>query len=406
MIKNAGILTIGDEILQGHTVDLNSNHISKELTIRNINVTIQLTVPDIKSKIEEKIHKFIIKDYDYIFITGGLGPTHDDVTKNALLDLFNCKLSFLERRHNELEKKFNKKIPVSQSEILEISKPIENDIGTALGMYIKFKKSKIIILPGVPSEMKHMLSSYFDVNKILPKKEKNIITFNTFGIYETKLLDKMEDIINNYKNEVYFSFLPSYDGVRLRIKILENSNVNIDFLKKEIMTFLNKYAYSCDNVRIEEIILNLLIKNNLTLSLAESCTGGLISKSITDIPGASNHFIGGLVAYSNDIKSNFLDIPNSTIEKYGAVSSEISELMAINISKKFKSDIALSCTGISGPNGGTDKKPVGTVYISIKFFDKILTEKFIFRLNRESHRMITKQTALYMLWKLLINLKY
>lgn len=405
-MKNAGILTIGDEILHGHTVDLNSNHISKELTIRDINVTIQLSVPDVRSKIKEKIHKFIIKDYDYIFVTGGLGPTHDDVTKKALLDLFDCKLSFLEDRHNKLEKKNNKKIPKSQSEILEISKSIENNIGTALGMYINFKKSKIIILPGVPSEMKRMLNSYFDLNKLLPKKEKKTLTFNTFGIYETKLSDKMENIIKNYKDEVYFSFLPSYDGVRLRIKILENSNVNIDFLKKEIMTFLSKYAYSCDDVTIQEVILDLLIKNNLTLSLAESCTGGLISKSITDISGASNCFIGSLVAYSNDIKSNFLDIPNSIIEKYGAVSSEISELMAINISKNFKSDIALSCTGISGPNGGTHEKPVGTVYISIKFLDKLLTEKFIFRLNRQSHRITTKQTALYILWKLLINLKY
>ena len=405
-MKNAGILTIGNEILQGYTVDLNSNHISKELTIRDINVTIQLTVPDVISKIKEKIDKFIIKDYDYIFITGGLGPTHDDVTKKALLELFGCKLFFLEDRHSKLEKKFNKQIPKSQSKILEISKPIENNIGTALGMHIDFKKSKIIILPGVPSEMKQMLNSYFVLDNLLPNKEKNILTFNTFGIYETKLSDKMQNIINNYKNKVYFSFLPSYEGVRVRIKILENSNINIDSLKNEIMTLLSKYIYSCDNVIIEEVILNLLIKNKLTLSLAESCTGGLISKSITDISGSSNYFIGSLVAYSNDIKSNFLDIPNSTIEKYGAVSSEVSKLMAINISKNFKSDIALSCTGISGPNGGTDKKPVGTVYISIKFLDKLVTEKFIFRLNRQSHRTISKQAALYMLWKLLINLKY
>ena len=405
-MKNAGILTIGNEILQGYTVDLNSNHISKELTIRDINVTIQLTVPDVISKIKEKIDKFIIKDYDYIFITGGLGPTHDDVTKKALLELFGCKLFFLEDRHSKLEKKFNKQIPKSQSKILEISKPIENNIGTALGMHIDFKKSKIIILPGVPSEMKQMLNSYFILDNLLPNKEKNILTFNTFGIYETKLSDKMQNIINNYKNKVYFSFLPSYEGVRVRIKILENSNINIDSLKNEIMTLLSKYIYSCDNVIIEEVILNLLIKNKLTLSLAESCTGGLISKSITDVSGSSNYFIGSLVAYSNDIKSNFLDIPNSTIEKYGAVSSEVSKLMAINISKNFKSDIALSCTGISGPNGGTDKKPVGTVYISIKFLDKLVTEKFIFRLNRQSHRTISKQAALYMLWKLLINLKY
>ena len=158
--------------------------------------------------------------------------------------------------------------------------------------------------------------------------------------------------------------------------------------------------------KLSQKLVKLLNKKRLKISFAESCTGGLLSSSITSISGSSKVFKIGFVTYSNQSKINTLKVKKKTIKKYGAVSSEVSELMAINISKKFKSDIALSCTGISGPNGGTDKKPVGTVYISIKFFDKILTEKFIFRLNRESHRMMTKQTALYMLWKLLINLKY
>ena len=406
-MKNAGILTIGNEILQGHTLNLNSHHISKELTVRNIDVTIQLTVPDVISKVKEKIDKFIVKDYDYIFITGGLGPTHDDVTKKSLLELFNCRLIFLEERHNKLMKKFQKKdIPKSQSEILEISKPIENNIGTALGMYINFKKSKIVILPGVPLEMKQMLNFYFKSDNLLVDTNKRSLTINTFGIYETKLSDKMQNIITKYKDQIYFSFLPSYDGVRVRAKILENSNIHINFLKQEIMSVLHEYVYSYDDITLEETILNLLVKNNLTLSLAESCTGGLISKNITDISGSSKFFVGSLVAYSNSIKNNFLDVPNNVIDKYGAVSQEVSELMATNISKKFKSDIGLSCTGISGPNGGTKEKPVGTVYISIKFLDKLLTKKFNFRLNRKSHRIITNQTALYMLWKLLINLKY
>lgn len=404
-MKKAGIITIGNEILQGYTLDLNSNHISKELTIRNIDVTIQLTVPDVVSKIKEKIDKFIIKDYDYIFITGGLGPTHDDVTKKALLDLFHCKLIFLKDRHSELIKRFNKKIPKNQSEILEISKPIENNIGTALGMEINLKENKIIVLPGVPREMNSMLNSYFNLNQLLENKDISIFTINTFGIYETKLSEKIKPIMNKYKNEIYCSFLPNYDGVKIRVKIL-SEKINIDYLKIEIMNLIDEYAYSYDQVLIEEIVLNLLIKNNLTLSIAESCTGGFISKSITDIKGSSKVFLGGLVAYNNSIKNNFLNIPIEVIERYGAVSQEVSELMADNISKNFKSKIALSCTGISGPDGGSDKKPVGTVYISIKFLDKLLTNKFIFKLDRKSHRLMTKQTVLYMLWKLLINLKY
>ena len=404
-MKKAGILTIGDEILQGQTLNLNSQYISKQLTIRNIDVLIHLTVPDKVSKIKEKINKFIIKDYDYIFITGGLGPTHDDVTKKALLELFDSKLIFLKSRHIYLEKKKKKKIPNSQSEILDISKKIENNIGTALGMEIEFNKSKIIILPGVPNEMNAMLTYYFEEKKILVT-DSLIFTINTFGIYETQLSDKIESVINKYKNKIYCSFLPNYDGVKIRVKILDNS-ISEKKIKNEIVSLINKYAYSFDNDSLEEIILNLLIKNNLTLSIAESCTGGFISKSITDIPGSSKVFLGGLVAYNSSIKNIFLDIPNSAIKKYGEVSNKISQLMAKNISKKFKSDISISCTGISGPDGGSKEKPVGTVYITINYLGRLNTEKFIFQLDRKYHRIMTKQAALYMLWKLFTSkLKY
>ena len=404
-MKKAGILTIGDEILQGQTLNLNSQYISKQLTIRNIDVLIHLTVPDKVSKIKEKINKFIIKDYDYIFITGGLGPTHDDVTKKALLELFDSKLIFLKSRHIYLEKKKKKKIPNSQSEILDISKKIENNIGTALGMEIEFNKSKIIILPGVPNEMNAMLTYYFEEKKILVT-DSLIFTINTFGIYETQLSDKIESVINKYKNKIYCSFLPNYNGVKIRVKILDNS-ISEKKIKNEIVSLINKYAYSFDNDSLEEIILNLLIKNNLTLSIAESCTGGFISKSITDIPGSSKVFLGGLVAYNSSIKNIFLDIPNSAIKKYGEVSNKISQLMAKNISKKFKSDISISCTGISGPDGGSKEKPVGTVYITINYLGRLNTEKFIFQLDRKYHRIMTKQAALYMLWKLFTSkLKY
>ena len=405
-MKKAGILTIGNEILQGYTLDLNSNHISKELTIRNIDVTIQLTVPDVISKIKEKIDKFIIKKYDYIFITGGLGPTHDDVTKKALLELFDADLIFLKDRHSDLEKYKNKKICKSQSEILNISKEIENNIGTALGMEIKFNKSNIIILPGVPKEMNSMLKTYFENNNLLINENIPIFTINTFGIYETQLSDKIKPITNKYKNKIYCSFLPAYDGVKLRVKILHTS-INMRILKNELMDLIKEYAYSYNDISLEEVILDMLIKNNMSLSIAESCTGGFISKSITDISGSSKVFLGGLVAYNETIKNNFLDIPNDIIKNYGEVSSHVSKLMAKNISKKFKSNISISCTGISGPDGGSKDKPVGTVYISIVFLEKLITKKFIFKVDRKSHRLITKQAALYMLWKLFNSeLKY
>ena len=146
---------------------------------------------------------------------------------------------------------------------------------------------------------------------------------------------------------------------------------------------------------------NLIKKNNLTLSISESCTGGYISKKITEIPGSSDFFLGSVIAYDNSIKQNILDISLDILNSFGAVSSQVSELMALNISKKFKSDVSIACTGISGPSGGTDDKPVGTVYISVKYLDKLVTKKFIFRVDRNSHRVMTKHAALYILWSLI-----
>ena len=159
--------------------------------------------------------------------------------------------------------------------------------------------------------------------------------------------------------------------------------------------------YGLGDTKLEEIISNLIINKEFKISLAESCTGGFIAKSITDIPGSSKYFLGSIVAYDNRIKENILGVPPRIINQYGAVSRQVSESMAINVSKNFNSDISISCTGISGPSGGTNEKPVGTVYISIKYLDKLVTKKFIFKLDREFHRIMTKQTALYMLWRLL-----
>ena len=400
-MKVAGIITIGNEILQGYTLDSNANAISKELTKRNIKVTIHLTVPDEVFKIKEKIEKFIIKDYDYIFITGGLGPTHDDVTKAALLDLFDSKYIFLEERHNKIMKKFNKvDMPKCQSEILDIAKPLDNTVGTAIGMYFRHKNSNLIVLPGVPLEMEKMLLSYLDFQDSLKIDNRNVVTINTAGIYETKLSKKMQSFMKKYNKKVYFSFLPSYEGVKIRLTGLD-ARFNINIIKKELLKFLSEYVYGIDKVTLEIAVSNIIKKNKLKLSLAESCTGGFISKRITDIPGSSVFFLGGIVAYDNDIKRNILGVSNDDIVKFGAVSKQVSESMAINVFQKFKSDISIACTGISGPDGGLEDKPVGTVYISLKYLDKLMTKKFIFRVDRKSHRIMTKQAALYMLWKLI-----
>ena len=421
-MKIAGILTIGDELLQGFTINSNAAKISMILTKRNISVKIHLTVPDNIEKIKEKIDKFISKDYDFVIITGGLGPTHDDVTKKALLELFTSKLKFYKSWDLKLQERYRKiklkpKISKCQSEILDNSVPLENNNGTALGMSIISKKSNIIVLPGVPIEMEDMLLNYLNSNDIKEVND-NIVTINTTGIHETKLSSMIYKIINDNKIDFSFSFLPSESGVKIRISSITdkiedeiligdilflNKDNRIINIKNKIKSIVSDYAYSEGNITLEETVANLLIKNKYNLSIAESCTGGLISKSLTDIPDASLFFNGSVVAYNNKIKQNFLNIQKNIIEEKGAVSSEVSKLMAINIANKFSSNIGISCTGISGPKGGTLKKPVGLVYISIYFLEKIITKKFIFVADRNLHRIKTKQASLYMLWKLLIN---
>lgn len=400
-MKIAGILTIGNEILQGYTLDTNAQSISEELNKRNIKTTIHLSIPDDIFKIKEKVDKFIIKNYDYIFITGGLGPTHDDITKKALIELFETEIKFLSDRHTIISKKFNKvNLPKCQSEILAISNPLENSIGTALGMYFKFKKSEIIILPGVPIEMKSMLCSYLDDIKKIRKVTNNVITINTCGIYETKLYEKVKFFISKNDKHIFFSFLPSYEGVKIRLTALSDQ-ANLNKTKNELVKILDDYAYGIDKVTLEEKVSNILINKNLNLSICESCTGGFISKSLTDISGSSKFFIGSVVAYNNLIKQKIVKIPKVMLDTYGAVSKQVSEKMALNISKIFKTNISIACTGISGPEGGTKEKPLGTVFISICYLDKIKTKKFIFNVDRKSHRLMTKQASLYMLWRIL-----
>ena len=400
-MKIAGILTIGNEILQGYTLDTNAQSISEELNKRNIKTTIHLSIPDDIFKIKEKVDKFIIKNYDYIFITGGLGPTHDDITKKALIELFETEIKFLSDRHTIISKKFNKvNLPKCQSEILAISNPLENSIGTALGMYFKFKKSEIIILPGVPIEMKSMLCSYLDDIKKIRKVKNNVVTINTCGIYETKLYEKVKFFISKNDKHIFFSFLPSYEGVKIRLTALSDQ-ANLNKTKNELVKILDDYAYGTDKVTLEEKVSNILINMNLNLSICESCTGGFISKSLTDISGSSKFFIGSVVAYNNLIKQKIVKIPKVMLDTYGAVSKQVSEKMALNISKIFKTNISIACTGISGPEGGTKEKPLGTVFISIYYLDKIKTKKFIFNVDRKSHRLMTKQASLYMLWRIL-----
>ena len=408
------IVCIGDELMNGSTINSNSSWIAKQINSYNdLEIHDIVTLYDNLNDIQNKIKYLIDGKYRYIFITGGLGPTHDDITKEALKEVFDSKLVLQVKYYHRLQDFFKKKgssIDLKhlkcQAEILDCSIPIPNKFGTALGMCINKGISSIFIMPGVPSEMKSMMRYEIIPNFIDSdfKEKINQITFLTMGVTESKLSNILNEVIEKNKDKYKFAFLPSYRGVKLAVSSFRNNNENKDFENfcKNIEYLIGDFLYGFDNDKIEKVVGTLLIQNKLTVSFAESCTGGLLSKKITDISGSSSYYKGSIIAYSNTIKNKQLNVPDRILNSFGAVSQETAISMAENVKINFNSDIGLSITGISGPTGGTDLKPVGLVYIGIAYKDNKIVKKINIINNRNIHREITSNIALNMI-RLLIK---
>ena len=403
---NAIIVTIGDELLQGFTLNTNASWIGKTLLPYNINIKKVITVGDQLDQIINEINNVLKENCNYLFITGGLGPTHDDITKSAFIKIIDDELVFDEKYYNELKQKFDKlsikMLEMHRSQALRLKKsdPIPNDCGSALGIHYSFQNKQIFIMPGVPREMKHMIKNHILPNYIKLIPEKNITTIKTFGITESHLSEKIHSLMKKYKSEFKFAFLPHYTGVSFRITKL-NSNSKLSKIKNEFLKGIGKYAYGSDEDTLESIINKILINSNLTIATAESCTGGMISKFLTDSPGSSNYFLGGITPYNNQLKESLLNISKVSIDKHGAVSEEIATEMAKKIRKITNSDIGISTTGIAGPEGGTKYKPVGLVYIGISTKNQNITKKYNFNFDRKNNRIITAYKALDIIRKLI-----
>tara|TARA_B100000029_G_scaffold493524_2_gene556155 strand:- start:241 stop:1461 length:1221 start_codon:yes stop_codon:yes gene_type:complete len=397
---NACILTIGYELLQGYTLDTNSYWLSNILNRHGILIEKVITVGDSMVSIIDTIDSLLIGNYNYLFITGGLGPTHDDITMSALKKYLNGKIIFDEKYYKKLELFFfkkNKSMPIinkSQAMILNNTDPIPNLVGSARGIDLNIKKTRMFVMPGVPSEMKSMVRNY-----ILPKyfnnniRVINHITINTVGIFESKLAEKLNSLIEEHKNDFQFAFLPDYKGVKFRIKGKQDSS-DIKKISKKFYKFMSPYSYSYDNIKLEEVVGKLIKKNKMTLSIAESCTGGVLSSKFTSIAGCSKYFLGGIIAYSNKLKSQLLDVSKKTLNNYGAVSEEVAKEMALGISKHTGSNIGISITGISGPEGGTESKPIGLVYIGLSIDKKVKVKKYNILMERNNHREASAIRAL------------
>ena len=402
---NAYIITIGDELLNGNTLDSNSTWLSKKLSSFGIKVIEKISIQDDINIIENCINKVLEKKYEFLFITGGLGPTHDDITKVAIKNITNSKLEFDQDYYRELRSKFKDKgikfleNNKTQAEVLSNCVKIKNPIGTALGIEFDYEGSKAFVFPGVPKEMKEMFTKEIVPKYFNKKKLTNNVTLLTAGLHESFIYNEIEKLILNFSNYVKVAFLPKFTGVNIRLSLL-NDSINIEKmfdLENEIRTKLGNKIYGTDNETLEEKLGELLIANNLNIAIAESCTGGLLSKLITDVPGSSRYYFGSTIAYKNDIKIKHLNVAEESINKFGAVSREVVEEMATGVREKFKSNIGFSISGISGPDGGSNEKPVGLVCMALSTNKKIISKKFNFLPDRKMHRQISSNVAMNMI---------
>ena len=402
----AEIITVGTEILLGDIVNTNSQFLAKELASIGVEVYYQETVGDNETRLLNLLEE-AFKRSDIVITTGGLGPTNDDITKEIAAKYFNQELVFYSDIWENIKSYFEKLgLKPTENNKKQAYFPkdciiLDNPNGTAPGVILKKENKMIILLPGPPKEMipmfnnsvKSYLQSLTDY-KLVSK------TLRFIGIGESELEEKLIDIINSQSNPTIAPYAKENE-VTLRItaksKDDEKANDLIKSIEDKIKDRVGKYIYGYDDSTLEETVAKLLVKNNMTIAVSESCTGGMVSSKLIDYPGISQSFIEGCVTYSNEAKMNRLGVKKETLDKYGAVSSETAIEMAVGIAKNLNTNIGLSTTGVAGPGGGTDEKPVGLVYIGIYINGDVKVKKCNFSGSRDKIRSRATNEALNLL---------
>jgi competence/damage-inducible protein CinA-like protein len=409
----ASIITIGDELLIGQTIDTNSSWMAEELNKIGVWVRRRVAVGDAWNDIWKALDQEGDVS-DIILITGGLGPTADDITKPLLCKYFGGTLvvneEVLDHVKYLFEKVFRRPGPMlernlKQAEVPDVCTVLMNKRGTAPGMWFE-KNTKIFIsLPGVPHEMKGLMKSEvlarlqqrFKMPFILHK------TFLTYGIGESFLAEKIKTWEQQLPKHIKLAYLPHYGNVRLRMTAIGESKnklkQELEEQSKLVRPLINEWLVVEDDTSIQQFVAKILKERKQTLGTAESCTGGYIAHLITQNPGASLFFKGTIVAYDNDVKKIILKVSEDTLHSDGAVSEATAMEMAKGVLEKLDTDYALATTGIMGPDGGTEEKPVGTVWIAVGNAERIETQKFNFRFDRLRNIEQTAHTALNMLRK-------
>ncbi len=409
---NASIITIGDELLIGQVIDTNSAWMAQELNKAGIWLRRRLSIGDVKEEIvtalDDESEKAAI-----ILITGGLGPTADDITKPVLAEYFGGKLVMHEeslRRATQIFERLNRPMIArnqKQAELPDVCTVIPNDRGTAPGMWFE-KDGKIFVsMPGVPHEMKGMFTDY-----VLPKLREHFTlpfidhrTLLTAGIGESFLAEKIAVWEEALPHHIKLAYLPNYGMVRLRITGMDTDQPRLekelDMQFGKLQALVKEWLVTDEDISLSEVVGKLLLQQNKTLSTAESCTGGYLAHLITAVAGSSAYYKGSVISYANEVKQKVLGVQESTLETAGAVSEETVRQMVKGALAVNHTDYAIATSGIMGPGGGSAEKPVGTVWVAVGDRREIVAEKFVLRFDRPRNIEITANFALNMLQRFL-----
>ena len=422
----AHIINIGDELLIGQVVNTNASWMAEELNKRNIKVTNISVISDGADDIRTQLDRSL-SEADVVLITGGLGPTKDDITKTVLCNYFGDTLVRHQPTYDQVQRFFDRRgLPfteINQAQALVPSrcKVILNEVGTAPCMVFTIPQAtfkqpspkktdtsaeKIVIsMPGVPFEMKWLMQ-----NSVLPLLEERLgsqaivhKTILTFGIGESFLADKIADWEDALPAHIKLAYLPEAGKVRLRLSAYGADKVQLEQEVTEriemLKLIIDDNIYGYDDETISSVIGKLLNQKGATVATAESCTGGLIGNMITEVSGSSAYYKGGIIAYSNELKERLLGVRHETLEQYGAVSEETAIEMARGCLAVTGADYAIATTGISGPTGATEEKPLGLVYVAVALRNEVVCNRYVFTTTRQQHQQRTANQALFDLYK-------
>jgi len=414
---NASIITIGDELLIGQVVDTNSAFIAQELNKAGIWVTRRVSVGDVKEDIKKALDDES-KHSQIILMTGGLGPTADDITKPVLCEYFGGQMIVNEQVLNHVRYLFEKvyrrpgpllEVNLKQAEVPSVCTVLHNARGTAPGMWFELNGKVFVSMPGVPHEMKGLL-----IEKVIPKLKEHFVmpaivhqVVFTAGIGESMLADRIKDWEAALPSYMKLAYLPNYGMVRLRITAIGHDKnkleEELESQLKELKPLISEWYVIDEDLTMQQVVGKMLKERKQTTSTAESCTGGYIAHLLTLDAGASSNYKGTIVCYDNQVKIDLLNVKNDIINDLGAVSEPVVLQMVKGALDTMKTDYAIATSGIMGPDGGSEKKPVGMVWIAVGNKDKIIAKEFQFRFDRVRNIELTAINALNMLRKFILE---